>query len=174
MPPSWIATYSGQRIDVNLFDPDTIKINDIAHALSHICRFSGHTSQLYTVAQHSVMVSKWCSVDNGLWGLLHDASEAYLMDIPSPIKRLLPDYQALEYRVMRSVAEAFDLEWPPPEEVHRVDRMICAVEVRDVMPWRSRRADDCPASEIAIHSVWPPEEAKELFLGTYEVLRRTK
>ena len=87
----FIGTFSGLRfwpLDPN---PEKILIADIAHALAHQCRFGGHASKFYSVAEHSVHVSKLCLPEHALWGLLHDASEAYLVDLPRPLK-LLPEF----------------------------------------------------------------------------------
>ena len=90
-----ILTYSGKVFDpVNPIAAD-IRIEDIAHALAHQCRFSGHTIEHYSVAEHSVRVSGLLE-DRGypyrvqMWGLLHDASEAYLIDLPAPVKNGTP------------------------------------------------------------------------------------
>src|ERR1039457_118422 len=84
----FIGTFSGLRfwpLDPN---PEKILIDDIAHALAHQCRFGGHASRFYSVAEHSVHVSRLCPPEDALWGLLHDASEAYLVDLPRPLKQL--------------------------------------------------------------------------------------
>ena len=97
VPPSHIQTFTGRHINPFDPDPDAIDIEDIAHALSHICRFTGHTHTFYSVAQHSVHVADLvCRNTAGLakparsravlMALLHDASEAYLCDIPRPLK----------------------------------------------------------------------------------------
>src|SRR6266496_1501995 len=82
-----IMTYSGELITPLNPDPDDIQIEDIAHALSNQCRFSGHCKQFYSVAEHSCRVSDLCSYEHQLGGLLHDGTEAYLSDIARPIKQ---------------------------------------------------------------------------------------
>ena len=98
----YLRTFTGKRFHMLGDDPDEIDIMDIAHALSHVNRFTGHTTHPYSVAAHSIFVA---DIVDHLYGfnpermlaaLMHDASEAYLADIASPIKHLLPDYQALE------------------------------------------------------------------------------
>ena len=106
----WIQTYTGKQfwpIDPRACE---ITIEDIAHALSLQCRFSGHCREFYSVAQHSCLVSSYCIDEDAGWGLLHDAAEAYLVDLPRPIKRfssLGVEYRKAEERVMAAVNEAF-------------------------------------------------------------------
>jgi len=108
-------------------DPATIKINDIAHALSHQCRFSGHTDTFYSVAQHSIMVSQMLDGTGfELHGLLHDAAEAYLIDIPSPVKDFIPGFKTIEENLMRVISVRFNLVFPFDARVKQAD--IAALE----------------------------------------------
>jgi len=86
---AFLPTCSGRRVHLLNPSPDEIAIEDIAHALSHACRFAGHVPSYYSVAQHSVLVSELLDERTALWGLLHDASEAYLHDLTRPLKRAL-------------------------------------------------------------------------------------
>ncbi|MHB8619055.1 MAG: HD family hydrolase [Chloroflexota bacterium] len=109
---------------------------DIAHALSSICRFGGHCRTLYTVAQHSLLVSALCPPEYALCGLLHDATEAYgMLDIPAPLKHqpVMAGYRYAEHRLGQVIAERFALPWPIPEAVHVADRQVVAAELRDLM-----------------------------------------
>lgn len=104
-----IVTYTGRLIDVKNPKPDDINLIDIARGLSRQFRFNGLTKHyhLYTVAQHSIIVSKLClNPKSMLLAMLHDASEAYLHDIPTPIKLHLPDYQLIEARWQEAILEA--------------------------------------------------------------------
>ncbi len=87
----FILTYTGKVFHYGYIEPDSIDIRDIAHALSHLCRYTGHTSMFYSVAQHSLLVSE--KMPGGpadkLAGLLHDAAEAYVNDLASPLKRYI-------------------------------------------------------------------------------------
>lgn len=105
----WIQMHSG--IAFWPMDPraDEVRLEDIAHSLSLLCRFGGHCSRFYSVAEHSVHVARLCSPEVALWGLLHDASEAYVVDLPRPIKRQLPEYAEIEGLVQFAIAEHFGL-----------------------------------------------------------------
>lgn len=123
-----IRTFTGKVFDITILDPETICIEDIAHALAHTARFGGHLDKLYSVAQHSCHVAAHVSKENKLAALLHDASEAYIGDMPSPFKKLMPDYQKIEDRIMSAIALKFGFEYPLPKEVKAVDRDFLLIE----------------------------------------------
>lgn len=106
-PPFSIRTYSGKVFDYTVMDPDTILIEDIAHALANMPRFAGHTEYFFSVAQHSIAVMEMVEDKAKLSALLHDATEAYLMDIPKPLKMLLPDYALYEKRLENVIVNKF-------------------------------------------------------------------
>lgn len=108
--PGKIRTYTGKFVDPFNLRPEDVCIEDIAHALSNQCRFAGHTNRFYSVAEHSLEVCAKLEKPLSIYGLLHDAPEAYLIDLPTPIKDQLPEYKAAEHRAMLAVAEAFKLE----------------------------------------------------------------
>lgn len=132
--PSMMQTYTGKLVDLANFREEDVRLPDIAHALSLINRFTGHSKVPYSVAQHSVMVSRLTHPDNALWGLLHDASEAYLGDVATPLKTLLPGYRELEERVQRVIARVFRLSWPMPADVKEADLRALMAEKRDLVP----------------------------------------
>jgi uncharacterized protein len=103
----WIETFTGKQFWFT--DPFQICIEDIAGALSKICRFTGHCSDFYSVAEHSVLVSFLVPKELQLSALLHDASEAYLSDISSPLKEMLPRYKKLEKTITESIGYYFKL-----------------------------------------------------------------
>ena len=129
MPPggmlvgSSIRTFTGKWVDPFDFKPWNIDIRDIAHALARLCRFTGHTNGYYSVAEHCVRVSRKCSPDNALWGLLHDAAEAYLGDVSRPLK-CRPEYaffRRAEADILRAVADRYDLPHEVPHDVIALD-----------------------------------------------------
>lgn len=114
---------------------DDIDIEDIAHSLSNLCRFNGRVTEFYSVAEHCVHVSSFCK--NKLWGLLHDASEAYLGDMIRPIK-MSHDfliYRIYEAKAMETIAKKFRLKLPIPGDVLKYDEIVIATEIRDLAPW---------------------------------------
>jgi len=134
--PGVIQTVSGVDIDVTDPRPEDIRLEDIAHALTYVCRYGGHTSQFYSVAEHSLLVCKHLETQMGisdpeilLMALLHDASEAYLLDIPSPIKTLLPEYKRWEEQMMACIAQRFRLEYPFNPLIKQADSAVLAQEL---------------------------------------------
>lgn len=130
--PWIIGTVSGGTFDVFNPKPDDVNIYDIASALAKAPRFGGHTDFFYPVASHSVAVSLRVPMEDAMWGLLHDAAEAYLVDLPSPIKSH-PDmrvFRDLEERVLWAVAVAFDLPHEIPASVHRADVVEMVTEAK--------------------------------------------
>jgi hypothetical protein len=130
---SWIQTYTGRAFWPLAPKPEDFDIRDIAHSLSLQCRFNGHCREFYSVAEHSLNVSRILSPEHALWGLLHDAGEAYLVDMPRPLKQQMPQFKAAEDRILQQLALHFGLCWPIPEEVHRADLLLLATEKRDLM-----------------------------------------
>jgi len=106
---NWITTFTGKKF--HLFDPqlDEICIEDIAHALSLICRFGGHLPEHYSVAQHSVLVSQLVRNENCLEGLLHDAEETYIGDMVRPLKLEMPEFNVVTRNIQSKVIEKFKL-----------------------------------------------------------------
>ena len=102
---TWIQTYTGKPFDI--FEPDQMSINlwDIAHSLANQARFNGHTMEFYSVAQHSIIVSRLVPnhLDMEAIGLLHDASEAYIGDLVRPIKKSMPSYVEVEEKIQRLI-----------------------------------------------------------------------
>lgn len=170
----WIETFLGWRFWP--LDPwaSSISIIDIAHALSNQCRFAGHVREFYSVAQHSVHVSELVPKHLALEGLLHDASEAYLVDVPKPLKALpeMAAYREAEQRVMIAVERRFRLTSCEHPDVKRADAALLITEARSLMArmvpdWTAEIA--LPAADIFIEP-WTPRFAKETFLARFEEL----
>lgn len=127
----WITTFSGGQIYPLDARPEEIDFLDIAHALSQLCRYGGHCREFYSVAQHSCLVSDWVGLHGtpqlALWGLLHDASEAYLVDMPRPIKHSegFEGYRATERALEIVIARKFNLPGDEmPDLVREADNRI--------------------------------------------------
>ena len=167
----WNQTYTG--VQFWPLDPhaDEVRIEDIAHSLAHQCRFGGHCLTFYSVAEHSVRVSRIVPLEHALWGLLHDASEAYAIDVPRPLKRHLEGYKAIEEKLERVIANKFSLPWPMPESVKHADEVLLMTEKRDIMspapaPWGV--AQGVPAEPLEEKIVpWTAEVAEMAFLARY-------
>ncbi|MBD3627642.1 hypothetical protein [Cyclobacterium sp.] len=156
-----ILTYSGHYLNVFDPDPDSICIEDIAHGLSHVPRFAGQTARFLSVAEHSIAVSTLCSAPFKLEGLLHDATEAYLMDIPKPIKKHLPDYVKLENNLMKAIAEKFGFPNPTSSEVKFADKRQLELEHHMLRVLKDNSFYPMPS-----------ESAKKKFLSRYDLLRK--
>jgi len=171
MNATTMQTYTGKLVDLANFTEEDVRLRDITHSLSMINRFTGHTTVPYTVAQHSVVVSKLVPPEDSMWGLLHDASEAYLGDIATPLKSFLPDYMQLERHVQRIIAKKFGLKWPMPESVKVADRRALIHEKTKLLSvqhdWGITAEPIC-ASIVLMD--W--RQAEELFANRYKELAR--
>lgn len=176
----WIETVSGIKFEFLDPKPDMISIEDIAHALSMNCRYSGHVKAFYSVAEHSV----WCSYivppEHALAALLHDASEAYITDIASPVKQYLSNYKEMEDVIMTAISKKFGFQWPMHKAVKYADLVQLSTEAYQLMPGKGENWnmwDDIqrPAFEegVAI-SCWQPALAKQEFLKRFRELFNLK
>ncbi len=141
----WINTHGGRAVDVFDPDPETFHIGDIAWALSHSCRYAGHSERHFSVAEHSILVSLAVrdlggSPQDQLAGLLHDATEAYLCDIPSPIKAdpAFDGYRAIERNLERAILTRFGLPDALPEIVRYADLQLLVIEHPILMPRKAK------------------------------------
>lgn len=168
-----ILTSLGHYFDFEHPEKHPYDIVEIAHALSHICRYTGHVGAFLSVAQHSVLVSYRVPPEDALDGLLHDASEAYLGDVSTHLKSLLPEYKALEARTERAIAAKFGTSYPLLPSVKEADGRMLMTEVRDLMPDGPRQdwPDALPYNEIVVRP-WSSDFAKVWFLDRYEELRK--
>lgn len=163
-----IITCSGKMFDLLNPSPTDVSIQDIAHSLSNSCRWGGHCRNFFSVAEHSVMVSKLVAPKYALWGLLHDAAEAYLVDVPRPLKLLLPDYQQMEATIMLAVCKHFRIDAVEPVEVKEADSRLLAdeAEALGMFPeiWGKHLLEPWGNVEFKL---LPPALAKESFLNRY-------
>jgi len=128
----WISTFTNKKLHYLKPNPDEICIEDIAHALSLTCRFGGHCSEFYSVAEHSIRVMGIVTVKYKLEALLHDAHEAYLHDVPRPIKQDIPQYKILADNLQEAILTKFDCKTRNSKEVKKADDTMLATEARDL------------------------------------------
>lgn len=170
-----ICTVTGNYFDFEYPERSTFNINDIAHALAHICRFTGHTREFYSVAQHSILVSDQLPKELQLAGLLHDAAEAFIGDVSSPLKRMLPDYKAVERRVEHAIFNRFGVRremYENKAQIKAADLTLLATERRDLMPdmgdqWEMLKGVQPLPTRIR---AWSSAQSKVLFVRRYHAL----
>lgn len=170
----WMHSLKGNRIYPTDLHPEDIDIEEIAHALSMLCRFGGHCREFYSVAQHSAIVSTLCPENLRLVGLLHDAAEAYCGDIVRPLKMSLPGYQEIEDRAWRAIASRFHLPAILPMEVVVEDARVLLTEKRDLLAPSEHEwlFPQCAFPDIvpddSIIKPLPPGESRELFMDLFQ------
>lgn len=131
----WITTYTGKQFHFLAPQPDEICIEDIAHHLSLTCRFTGACKEHYSVAEHSIRVAEIVPNEYKLHALLHDASEAYMPDLPRPEKAMLPEFKKMELVILKAIFEQFvPIYVQGTIEVKHADSVLLATEARDLMP----------------------------------------
>lgn len=172
---TWMQTFSGRQLDLVDPQPDMIDLVDITSGLANECRYAGQCRFFYSVAQHSVLASQIVPAEHAFEALLHDATEAYLKDIPRPVKLLLPDYRALEHKLEAVIRARFGLPIRKSQAVADADMILLATERRDLM-------SKCSAEWTSIQGVTPLDtriravharHAKSLFMErTLEILQR--
>ena len=173
----WIQTYTGRRFHYADPQPDDIHFEDIAHALAMLCRYAGHSYRFYSVAEHSVLVSKqFASPQMRLLGLLHDATEAYCVDLPSPLKQLLPSYKDYENKVWSVIARKFGLPDQPDAEIKDTDTRMMITERPQLfaqpLPW-PKYAEVKPFPGVRVRGldpVWAKIEFMDEFRAIQSVL----
>jgi hypothetical protein len=155
---------------------EEVFIEDIAHALAMQCRYAGHVERFYSVAEHSVHVSRIVPPRMALLGLLHDATEAYLVDVPRPVKRHLTNYKEIEQLNWLVIAERFGVPYHMLPEIHWADAAMLPTEravlmkplpEHDAQAWAM--GDVQPPAKVPIYG-WYPRTAKVMFLRRFAEL----
>jgi hypothetical protein len=165
----FITTATGRKFHFENPQPEDICLADIAYSLAHTPRWGAHANPQISVGQHSVMVAD-ALLRNGapqivqLQGLFHDSAEAYLGDIPTPIKARLPEYRAMELIVTGAIFDVFRIPLPMDQQVHLQDFEMRRWEYRDLMPGDGVEP---PLGNHPMLKVWSPVQAEESFLGRY-------
>lgn len=168
---SWMQTYTGKAFRPMDPRPDDVCIEDIAHALSMQCRYNGHVKRFASVAEHCVLVSRHVPARDALWGLLHDATEAYVGDMVRPLKIHMPAFREAEDRVMEAIAEKFGLNPQMPASVHEADSRILLDERAALLgePPRQWAVDGLAPLGCTVHG-WSPAEAEQAYLRRFAEL----
>jgi hypothetical protein len=187
MSKDWIQTRSGRKFFPLAPRAEDIELGDIAHALSNICRYTGHVSRFYSVGEHSVRVSKRVleitgDPDQAMWGLLHDASEAYLADIASPVKHqdAMAGYRSAEKKLEAVICERFSLPLEMPAAVKQADLELLCTEAHTLMtPLHPEWAITVPGGGMLAplpiargdFMGWDPTVARVRFLAWHDRLK---
>jgi hypothetical protein len=171
---SAIETYSGVAFDPLDPEPASVRVEDVAHGLANTCRYGGQCQFYYSVATHALYVSR--ELDEygplvQLYGLFHDASEAYITDVPRPVKRELDEYDRMEREILAAVWDRLDVPAPTDEQwaaVMDADDRLLRYEADTLL---SEFAPS-PVPDLS-HELTPgrPGEARDLFLDRAEQLR---
>jgi len=168
----WMQTWSGGRFYPTDPQPEDIDPVDISHALSLLCRYGGHVDRFYSVAEHCVLMSEAVTPEHALVALLHDATEAYVVDVPRPLKRYLSNYKEIEFWTWRAIAARFLVATELPLEVEAADNRIILTErdalmPRVTLPWyQDGRYLPLP---VTIEG-WSPAEAEQRYLARLAIL----
>lgn len=176
----YIRAASGRKFFFGDIRPEDISISDIAHALSNVCRFTGHCRTFYSVAEHSFLASIMAPPEEALNALLHDAAEAFVTDLSTPLKWYLAEkgfgdvLKDLETRIMTAVHAKFGGSWPMSPVVKEIDHRMLATEMRDLLvsgiDVGTGPNAPKPYPEISVERPRSPEAAKEVFLARFDHL----
>lgn len=170
---NWIQSASNTKIDFKHPDPDSFKIEDIALGLARQPRYAGQGKFFYSVAQHSVYVATQVLPDLRMHGLLHDAHEAYMGDIPGPLKSMLPDISEIEYWMDKAIYSGLKLTPPSHKEwceVMEVDRAMLNIESAVLFDEEMWRMEDTVDLHVRI-TPWDEQAAVDTFLAYYDAIR---
>lgn len=171
-----IRLLSGCLFDYDRPHESNIQIEDIAGALSKVCRFSGHIHQFYSVAQHAINASRIVSEEFAFDALMHDTAEAFTNDLPTPLKFAVPIFKELEVRIESAMGKRFGFAYPLPDAVKLADAQMLALEKvklkRDFSEWTVLEGIETDhIAHLVDLSPMTPSRAERLFLERYEELR---
>lgn len=170
----WIELWSGTRLNPLLMRPEDVRLDDIARGLSLSCRFGGHIREFYSVAQHCVIMSQQCPRELALECLMHDAAEAYLSDIPRPVKHQIAGWDKIEARVEMVIRRGLHMPGDHhPEAVREWDDRMLVTEARDLGKswWNTDKWGSIEPLDIRIEG-WDWRFAEQQFLQRYADLTR--
>lgn len=175
---AWILTFTGKQFYHLRPSEEMICVEDIAHSLAQLCRWTGHTRFHYSVAQHSVYCSMLVKPEFALQALLHDGSEAYLGDMNRPLKHFTgagPAYIEIEAQVEKVICKKFGLPYPLSPEVKVADNAMLYTERAQLMNGTAvvyeERKWGAPETQANICiERWTPKRAEKMFLRRFEEL----
>lgn len=163
----WMQTYTGLAFWPPDPRPDEIRLEDIAAAISKLCRYGGHCRRFYSVAEHSVLVASRAPDHLKLAALMHDAAEAYVVDVPRPLKPFIPGYKEIEERVEQAIAARFNLPWPLSDEIKQLDERIIEDERTQAMSEPPRFWGHREALGVTLQ-FWSPQVAAYAFKTAFD------
>ena len=172
---SYITTYTRKHFDPVHPEAEKIDILDIAHALPLICRGNGHVSSFWSVGEHCICCAKEAlgrgySKRQALACLLHDASECYMSDVPTPFKNELPEYQDQEEHLLGIIYEKFlgsDLTEEEQKELKKIDHAMLWYDLEHLLG--EIQYGEIPELHIDLdYTVRPFEEVEEEYLSLFE------
>jgi len=167
---------SGRKVDVFDLKEDDVDISDIAHALSNLCRWGGHCPYFYSVAQHAVLCSYESNhIETKFEALMHDASEAYMADLPRPIKRRIPQYKEVEDVVLKTIFTKYNINpfsnFEMSDYVHVIDNRILKKEHHSFFVEESNKIEaHIKCDKRRYVECWSPKKAKQEFLKRFKEL----
>lgn len=172
----YIRTVTGIKFFPLSPSPGDVRIEDIAHALSHQCRWAGHVKTHYSVALHSIHVSMMVHKEVALCALCHDAAEAYMCDLPKPVKEGMPEFARYEEQLMTVIAEALGFQWPMTQELKQADAAALYLESQYFFSFDR----DIPKIDPPRHCNWnfpivcsaKPSQVEEWFLQEFHRLKK--
>ena len=169
-----MQTFTGKKFYFLDPQPADVDILDIAHSLSYQCRYNGHALRFYSVAEHSMLLASYTEhvlklpLPQIMRALLHDAVEAYVSDVPSPFKKAVPAFPAIEAEVEKVVMEAFGLDPEKPDWLREIDQRICLYEREAIMVKSVEWPDSTGLAPLGMAiQCLAPHEAEGYFMRAY-------